>query len=172
MAARRPARTGAGGELVALDEQDRTLWDRALVGEGQGLVRLCLRRNLPGRYQIQAAINAVHSDALRATDTDWPQILALYDQLLLFDPSPVVALNRAVALGEFEGPAAGLAAVDELPLDSYYLFHAVRADLLRRLGRRAEAVDAYDAAMARTENQSERSFLAAASARAARPPRR
>ncbi len=102
VAARRPARTGVGGELVALDQQDRTLWDRDLVGEGQGLVRFCLRRNLPGRYQIQAAINAVHSDAPRAADTDWAQILALYDQLLVFDPSPVVALNRAVALSEVE----------------------------------------------------------------------
>ena len=170
VAARRPARTGVGGELVALDEQDRTQWDRALVGEGQGLVRFCLRRNRPGPYQIQAAINAVHSDALRATDTDWDQILALYDQLLLFDPSPVVALNRAVALGEVEGPAAGLAAVDELPLESYYLFHAVRADLLRRLDRLPEAVAAYDAATARTDNEAERAFLARARVAAAGPP--
>ncbi len=170
VAARRPARTGAAGELVALDEQDRTLWDGGLVGEGQGLVRFCLRRNLPGPYQIQAAINAVHSEALRATDTDWPQILALYDQLLLFDPSPVVALNRAVALGEVEGRAAGLAAVDELPLESYYLFHAVRADLLRRLGRLPEAVAAYDAAGARTDNEAERAFLARARVAAAGPP--
>jgi RNA polymerase sigma-70 factor (ECF subfamily) len=170
VAARRPARTGGEGALVPLDRQDRTLWDGELIREGQGLVRFCLRRNLPGPYQVQAAINAVHSDASQATDTDWGQILALYDQLLLFDPSPVVALNRAVALGEVEGPAAGLAAVDGLPLRSYYLFHAVRADLLRRLDRLPDAVAAYDAAMARTENEAERAFLAHARAAAAEPP--
>jgi RNA polymerase sigma-70 factor (ECF subfamily) len=119
---------------------------------------------------VQAAINAVHGDASRATDTDWGQILALYDQLLLFDPSPVVALNRAVALGEVEGPAAGLAAVDALPLQSYYLFHAVRADLLRRLDRLPEAAAAYDAAMARTENEAERAFLARARLGTDEPP--
>jgi RNA polymerase sigma-70 factor (ECF subfamily) len=170
VAARRPARTGAGGELVPLDQQDRTQWDRGLVSEGQRLVRLCLRRSLPGPYQIQAAINAVHSDAPQASDTDWAQILALYDQLLLFDPSPVVALNRAVALGEVEGPAAGLAAVDQLPLEPYYLFHAVRADLLRRLGRLPEAVAAYDAATAATGNEAERAFLTRARLAAAGPP--
>jgi RNA polymerase sigma-70 factor (ECF subfamily) len=169
VSARRRARTGTGGELVALDQQDRRLWDRDLIEEGQGLVGLCLRRNLPGPYQIQAAINAVHCDAPRATDTDWGQILALYDQLLVFDPSPVVALNRAVALGEVEGPAAGLAAVDDLPLESYYLFHAVRADLLRRLGRLPDAVAAYDAALARTGNETERAFLAHAREAAVRP---
>jgi RNA polymerase sigma-70 factor, ECF subfamily len=170
VAARRPARTGAEGALVPLDRQDRTLWDRDLIREGQGLVRFCLRRNVPGPYQIQAAINAVHGDASRATDTDWGQILTLYDQLLLFDPSPVVALNRAVALGEVEGPAAGLAAMDGLPLQSYYLFHAVRADLLRRLDRLPDAAAAYDAAMARTENEAERAFLARARLGAAEPP--
>jgi RNA polymerase sigma-70 factor, ECF subfamily len=170
IAARRPARTGAGGALVRLDQQDRTLWDRALVSEGQELVRFCLRRNLPGPYQIQAAINAVHSDAPRAADTDWPQILALYDQLLLFDPSPVVALNRAVALGEVEGPAAGIAGVEGLALESYYLFHAVRADLLRRLGRLPDAAAAYDAALARTSNEAERAFLARARLAAAEQP--
>jgi RNA polymerase sigma-70 factor (ECF subfamily) len=159
VSARRPARTAADGALVPLQEQDRALWDRARIGEGQELVRFCLRRNTPGPYQIQAAINAVHSDALLAPDTDWRQILALYDQLLVFDPSPVVALNRAVALAEVEGPAAGLAEVDGLPLASYYLFHAVRADLLRRLGRLPEATAAYDAALARTDNAAERSFL-------------
>ena len=170
--ARRPARTGVDGVLVPLDQQDRTLWDRDLVVEGQGLVRFCLRRNLPGPYQIQAAINAVHGDAPRAADTDWAQILALYDQLLAFDPSPVVALNRAVALGEVEGPAAGLAAVDRLPLQSYYLFHAVRADLLRRLSCPIDAAAAYDAAIARTGNEAERAFLAHARAalEAAGPP--
>jgi RNA polymerase sigma-70 factor (ECF subfamily) len=170
VAARRPARTGGGGVLVPLDQQDRTLWDRSLVGEGQGLVRFCLRRNLPGPYQVQAAINAVHDDAPRATDTDWGQILALYDQLLLFDPSPVVALNRSVALAEVEGPAAGLAALDGLPLQSYYLLHAVRADLLRRLGHLPEAAAAYDAAMARTENEAERAFLARARLGTDEPP--
>jgi RNA polymerase sigma-70 factor (ECF subfamily) len=164
VSARTPARTGADGALVPLREQDRTLWDHARIGEGQELVRFCLRRNIPGAYQIQAAINAVHSDAVRAADTDWRQILALYDQLLVFDASPVAALNRAVALSEVEGPAAGLAAVDGLPLQSYYLFHAVRADLLRRLGRPSEAVAAYDAALVRTENGAERSFLARARA--------
>jgi RNA polymerase sigma-70 factor, ECF subfamily len=169
VAARRPARTDAGGAFVRLDEQDRTLWDRDLVDEGQRLVRLCLRRNRPGPYQIQAAINAVHSDAPRAADTDWAQILALYDQLLLFEPSPVVALNRAVALGEVEGPAAGLSAVDGLPLESYYLLHAVRADLLFRLGRSADAVAAYDAALVLTENEAERAHLARSRAAAAEP---
>jgi len=170
VASRRPARTDAGGALVRLGEQDRTLWDRDLVSEGQGFVRLCLRRNLPGPYQIQAAINAVHSDAPRAADTDWAQILALYDQLLLFDLSPVVALNRAVALGEVEGPAAGLSAVDGLPLESYYLLHTVRADLLFRLGRSAEAVAAYDAALVLTENEAERAHLARFRAAAVEPP--
>jgi RNA polymerase sigma-70 factor (ECF subfamily) len=169
--ARRAARTDSLGALVPLNEQDRLLWDRDLISEGQDLVRFCLRRNVPGPYQIQAAINAVHGDALRATDTDWGQILALYDQLLQCDPSPVVALNRAVALGEVEGPAAGLAAVDGLPLDSYYLFHAVQADLLRRLGRLPEAVASYDAALARTDNEAERSFLAGARLASTEPPR-
>jgi RNA polymerase sigma-70 factor, ECF subfamily len=170
VAARRPARTGVEGALVPLDRQDRSLWDWGQVHEGQELVRFCLRRNLPGPYQIQAAINAVHGDASRATDTDWGQILALYDQLLVFDPSPVVALNRAVALSEVEGPAAGLAAVDGLSLQSYYLFHAVRADLLRRLDRLPDAAAAYDAAMARTDNEAERAFLAGARRAAAETP--
>jgi RNA polymerase sigma-70 factor (ECF subfamily) len=167
---RRPARTGPGGVLVPLHEQDRTLWDRAGIAEGQDLVRFCLRRNTPGPYQIQAAINAVHSDAPRAEDTDWRQILALYDQLLVFDPSPVVELNRAVALAEVEGPDAALAAVDGLPLEPYYLFHAVRADLLRRLGRSPEAVTAYGAALARTDNEAERAFLDRARAAVTGPP--
>jgi RNA polymerase sigma-70 factor, ECF subfamily len=157
---RRPARTDAGGALVPLPEQDRSLWDDDLIAEGQGLVRSCLLHNTPGPYQILAAINAVHSDAAHAADTDWRQILALYDQLVVCDGSPVVELNRGVALAEVEGPAAGLAAVEGLPLKSYYLFHAVRADLLRRLGRLSEASDAYDAAAARTDNEAERSFLA------------
>jgi RNA polymerase sigma-70 factor (ECF subfamily) len=162
IAARRPARTGAGGELVPLRDQNRARWDHDLVDEGQALVRVCLRRNHPGPYQVQAAINAVHSDALRAQDTDWRQIVALYDQLLLLGASPVAELNRGVALAEVEGPAAGLAAIDGLPLESYYLFHAVRADLLRRLGRRPEAAAEYEAASVATDNEAERAFLAAA----------
>ena len=159
VAARRPARTAPEGSLVPLPEQDRSLWDADLVAEGQALVRWCLRRNVPGPYQVQAAINAVHSDAPSAAETDWRQILTLYDQLLTLEPSPVVALNRAVALAEVGGPEAGLAAVEGLDLDGYHLFHAVRADLLRRLGRLPEAVAAYDAALARTDNEAERSFL-------------
>ncbi|MDH6114043.1 RNA polymerase sigma-70 factor (ECF subfamily) [Kitasatospora sp. MAP12-15] len=156
---RRAARVGPGGELVPLPEQDRARWDRGLVAEGQAIVRQCLRRNQPGRYQLQAAINAVHSDAPTAADTDWRQILRLYDQLLALAPTPVVALNRAVALAEVEGPATALAVVDTLDLDRYYLFHAIRADLLRRLGRSAEAVQAYDAAIGRATNATERAFL-------------
>ncbi len=169
IAARRPARTGAGGGLVTLSEQERALWDQDLISEGQGLVRFCLRRNTPGPYQIQAAINAVHSDARHGPETDWRQILALYDQLLVFDASPVVALNRAVALSEVEGPEAGLTAVDTLPLESYYLFHAVRADFLRRSGRHAEAAIAYESALERTDNEAERAFLERARAAMTRP---
>jgi RNA polymerase sigma-70 factor (ECF subfamily) len=157
--ARRPSRTTAAGELVRLADQERGRWDRALVAEGQAIVRRCLRLNRPGPYQIQAAINAVHSDAPTAAATDWRQILHLYDQLLALTPSPVVALNRAVALAEVEGPAAALQSVDGLALGDYYLFHAIRADLLRRLGRDAEAALAYGAAIDRTENAAEREFL-------------
>ncbi|MEU8686308.1 RNA polymerase sigma factor [Streptomyces sp. NPDC048611] len=158
-ASRRAARTGPDGELVLLADQDRSRWDHALVAEGQALVRRCLRRDAPGPYQIQAAINAVHSDAPSAAATDWRQILQLYDQLLGVDPSPVVALNRAVAVAEVEGPEAALALVDGLPLDRYHLFHAVRADLLRRLHRNGEAAQAYEKALARTGNAAERHFL-------------
>jgi RNA polymerase sigma-70 factor, ECF subfamily len=156
---RRATRTTAHGELVLLADQDRALWDRDLIAEGQAIVRRCLRRNQPGPYQIQAAINAVHSDAPAAAATDWWQILQLYDQLLAHAPSPVVALNRAVAVAEVEGPEAALAIVDGLDLDGYQLFHAIRADLLRRLGRNPEAVLAYDEAIARTENARQRDFL-------------
>jgi len=152
---RRAARTTPDGDLVLLADQDRELWDRDLIAEGQALVRQCLRRNQPGPYQIQAAINAVHSDA----PTDWWQILRLYDQLLAIAPSPIVALNRAVAVAEVQGPAAALAVVDSLDLDRYYLFHSSRADLLRRLGRDEEALRAYEAAITRTVNASERAFL-------------
>ncbi len=157
--ARRPARVDPEGELVLLADQDRALWDRSLVGEGQALVRTCLRRNQPGPYQLQAAINAVHSDARSPEDTDWRQILALYDQLLAVAPSPVVALNRAVALAEVFGPEAALPVVEALELDRLDVFHAVRADLLRRLGRSAEAVAAYEAAIATAGSQPERAFL-------------
>lgn len=156
---RRSSRVTADGDLVLLTDQDRSRWDRALIDEGQALVRRCLRRNRPGPYQIQAAINAVHSDARVAVATDWRQILLLYDQLQAFTPSPVVALNRAVALAEIEGPAVGLDVLEGLPLGRYYLFHAVRADLLRRLGRTAEALLAYDDALALTTNAVEHAFL-------------
>jgi RNA polymerase sigma-70 factor (ECF subfamily) len=159
---RRPARTSADGALVLLADQDRARWDRALIAEGQAIVRQCLRRRQPGPYQIQAAINAVHSDAAAAPDTDWGQILQLYDQLLAVAPSPVVALNRAVAVAEVDGPAAALALVDGLApstLGGYYLFHAIRADLLRRLGRAAEAGAAYETAIAQTANAAERAHL-------------
>lgn len=157
--ARRAARTGADGEMVLLAHQDRERWDRQLIAEGQQLLRVCLRRNQPGPYQVQAAIQAVHSDAPSTEATDWRQIVQLYDHLLAIAPSSVTALHRAVALGEIEGPAVALAAVDALDLDAYHLLHAVRADLLRRLGRLAEARGAYDAAIARTDNARERAFL-------------
>ena len=158
--ARRPARTTSAGELVLLAEQDRALWDRALLAEGQAIVRDLLRRNQPGPYQVQAAINAVHADAGAAALTDWWQIVQLYDQLLAIAPTEVIALNRAVAIAEVRGPKVALALVDDLSgLDNYYLLHAVRADLLRRLGRNAEATNEYDAALSRTENAGERDFL-------------
>ena len=156
---RRAARTTPDGELVLLADQDRRRWDRGLIAEGQAIVRACLRRDQPGPYQIQAAINAVHSDAPDAAATDWRQIRQLYDQLTAIAPSPVVTLHRAVAVAEVEGPDAALALVANLDLDRYHLFHAVRADLLRRLGRDEEAAQAYRAAIARTENAAERHFL-------------
>ncbi|MFC9324610.1 RNA polymerase sigma factor [Kitasatospora sp. NPDC057015] len=156
---RRAARSTAAGDLVLLADQDRSRWDRAVIAEGQALVRRCLLRARPGPYQIQAAINAVHSDAPTAAATDWPQILRLYDQLLALEPTPVAALNRAVAVAEVEGPRAALALVDELGLDGFHVYHAVRADLLRRLGRTAEAAVAYEAAAAGTGNAAERAFL-------------
>jgi RNA polymerase sigma-70 factor (ECF subfamily) len=160
--ARSAARVTADGSLVRLGEQDRRLWDRALTAEGQAIVRTCVRRGHPGPYQLQAAINAVHSVAPSIGSTDWRAILTLYDQLCALTPTPVVALNRAVALAEVRGPAAGLAAVDDLRspgLDSYYLFHAARADLLRRLGRQEEAAAAYATARALTTNPVEQAFL-------------
>ncbi len=156
---RRAARTTPDGGIVLLADQDRTLWDRELIAEGQDLVRVCLRRNQPGPFQIQAAINAVHSDAATAADTDWRQIVALYDQLHALNPTPVVALNRAVAVAELHGPEAALAIVEALPLDSYHLFHATRADLLARTGRDDEARTAYDRAIELATNAAERALL-------------
>ena len=157
--ARRDARTGAGGDLVLLADQDRSRWDRAKIAEGQAIVRDCLRRNEPGPYQIQAAINAVHCDASSIEETDWRQILRLYDLQMTIAPTATVALNRAVAVAEVEGPARGLALVDDLRLGEYQLFHAIRADLLRRLGRGAEAATEYDRAIALAGNATERRFL-------------
>ena len=162
---RRAARTDQDGALVLLADQDRRLWDRDLIVEGQAIVRTCLRWNRPGAYQLQAAINAVHSDAPRGAATDWRQILALYDQLVAIAPTPVVALNRAVALAEVEGPASAMAAIERLDLDDYYLYHAIRADMLRRLDRNAEAERAYDAALALSTNAIEHAFLQRARAR-------
>lgn len=168
--ARRPARFDADGALVRLSDQDRSRWDRAKVAEGHALVRACLRRGRPGPYQLQAAIAAVHADAPTAADTDWGQVVALYDHLLRLQPSPVVALNRAVALAERDGPDAGLVALDELDaaaLDRYAPFHASRAGLLLRAGRAAEAVTAFDRALELTTNPAERRFLSAERATAA-----
>ena len=156
---RRATRTTADGALVLLADQDRGRWDRGLIAEGQAMVRQCLRRNQPGPYQLQAAINAVHSDAPTAAATDWRQILRLYDQLLAIAPSPIVVLNRAVAVAEVEGPEAALLLVDPLDLGGYHLLHAIRADLLRRVGRNAEAAAAYEAAIALSGNTTERDFL-------------
>ncbi|WP_433663691.1 RNA polymerase sigma factor [Nocardia sp. CA-128927] len=157
--ARRAARTAADGSLVPLPEQDRGRWDRERIAEGHAIVRECLRRNQPGPYQIQAAINAVHTDAPISAATDWPQIVQLYDQLAALTPSPIVALNRAVAVAEVDGPAVALALLDDLDFGKYYLYHAIRADLLERLSRTTEAVAAFDAAIARTENAAEQTFL-------------
>jgi RNA polymerase sigma-70 factor (ECF subfamily) len=158
--ARRPARVSAGGELVTLAEQDRGAWDAALVAEGHRLVRERLAAGVaPGRYQIVAAINAVHTSARDARDTDWSQVIALYDQLVRLDPSPIVALNRAIAVAELHGPEVALAAVDGLPLESYHAFHVTRADLLRRLGRSEESRAAYDRAIDLAGNSAETAYL-------------
>lgn len=154
----------AGGELVPLDQQDRGGWDRSLVDEGHALVRECLARRSagggrPGQYQLLAAINAVHTDAPTAADTDWSQIAALYEQLRVVAPSPFVELNRAVAVAELDGPEVALAIVDRLEMTAYHAWHATRAELLRRLGRSAEARTAYDAAVAATDNAAERAYL-------------
>jgi RNA polymerase sigma-70 factor (ECF subfamily) len=156
---RRAARVSTAGDLVRLADQDRSRWNRSLIREGQTLVRRCLARNQPGPYQIQAAINAVHSDAATAAETDWRQIVMLYDQFTAVAPSPIVALNRAVAVAEVDGALSALTLINALDLDQYYLFHAIRAELLHRLGRTTEAAIAYDKAIARTENVAEREFL-------------
>lgn len=157
--ARRVTRVTPDGDLVLLADQDRSQWDAHLIAEGHALVRRCLAENRPGPYQVQAAINAVHCAAADAAETDWRQIRQLYDRLLAMLPTPIVALNRAVAIAEVDGPAAALALVEPLPLAGYHVFHAVRADLLRRMGRRADAALAYDAAIAAAPNAPERAFL-------------
>ena len=149
----------AGGELVPLHEQDRGGWDRELIAEGHAIVRECLVLNRPGQYQLLAAVNAVHTDAPTASDTDWGQIATLYTQLYAVVPSPVVALNRAVAVAELDGAEVALAEVDRLPLTTYHAWHATRADLLRRLGRSSDARAAYDAAIDATDNEAERAYL-------------
>jgi RNA polymerase sigma-70 factor, ECF subfamily len=156
---RQRSRFAPDGSLVLLRDQDRATWSRALIDEGQRLVRACLRVDRPGPYQVQAAINAVHADAASVEATDWSQILALYDQLLALSPTPVVALNRAIALAETRGPGVALAVVDELDLDGYHLFHATRADLLRRLDRAEEAARAYRRAADLAPGAAERAFL-------------
>jgi RNA polymerase sigma-70 factor, ECF subfamily len=157
--ARRPARTGPSGEVVLLPDQDRALWNREQLDEGRRIVRLCLRFGKPGPYQLQAAINAVHSTATGADDTDWQQIVGLYQQLLWLQPSPVTALNHAIAVSQLDGPEAGLALLDDVHLDGYQFFHSARADMLRRLERDGEAIAAYERAAELSENDRERDFL-------------
>ena len=156
--ARRDARV-VGGDLVLLSEQDRTLWDGSKMDEGRALMRICLTRNRPGTYQLQAAINAVHGSAPSAAHTDWRQILELYDQLMSIAPSAVVALNRAVAVAEVHGVGHALQLVDAIDLPKYHLYHAVRADLLRRIGRTADAASAYRLALDNCQSKKERDFL-------------
>jgi RNA polymerase sigma-70 factor (ECF subfamily) len=168
--ARRTARVSGSGELVTIDEQDRGAWDRALIAEGHALVRARIAAGEPpGRYQILAAINAVHTDARDVRDTDWSQVVALYDQLTRLDPSPIVRLNRAIALAELDGPEVALAELDGLPLDGYHYYHAARADLLRRLGRSDESRAAYDRAIALAANTAETAYLTRRRDQLARP---
>jgi RNA polymerase sigma-70 factor (ECF subfamily) len=157
--ARRRSRIDSTGELVLLRYQDRRLWDRGLIREGHSLVRWCLRRNEPGHYQLEAAIAAVHAEAPAFEDTDWQQILALYDQLMTVAPTPVVALNRAVAVGEVHGAARGLHEIDQINLPSYYPFHAARAEFLYRQGHIDDAVRAFQAAAALAPDGAERRYL-------------
>ena len=157
--ARRPGRVSRDGALVPLAEQDRSLWDGERIAEGHDIVRACLRRNRPGPYQIQAAIAAVHTDAEIASETDWGQVVQLYDQLLVFTPTPVVRLNRAIAIAETGAPEAALELVEELALSDYYLFHATRGEMLDRLGRRDEARAAFEKAASLTSNEAERAHM-------------
>jgi RNA polymerase sigma-70 factor, ECF subfamily len=157
--ARRAARAAPDGSLILLPDQDRSMWDRALIARGHAVVAACIRRNQPGPYQLQAAINAVHTDARSAAETDWGQILQLYEQLYAISPTPIVALNRAVALAEVHGAAAALAEIEGLDLPEYHLLHSTKADLLCRLGRHGEAADAYDRALALVTNSAEHRFL-------------
>ena len=157
--ARQSSRVDAHGSMVRLADQERSRWDLKLIEEGHGLVQACLRRNQPGPFQIQAAIAAVHTDATTAADIDWAQIVALYDQLYAIQPNPVVALNRAVAVGALAGPSAGLEALANVELDDYQPYHAARADLLTRAERLHEAITAYDRAIELTANSAEREFL-------------
>jgi RNA polymerase sigma-70 factor (ECF subfamily) len=156
---RRPSRTRADGALVVLGEQDRTLWNHALIWEAHALVRRCAHFNMPGPYQLQAAINAVHAEAATFAQTDWPRIVELYEVLFALTPTPVVALNRAIAIGEVSGSAAALTLVDLLDLDGYSPWHATRADLLHRLGRNHEAQTAYERAAELAPTDAEREFL-------------
>ena len=156
--ARRAAREAPDGSLVLLPDQDRAKWDPTLIARGQALVAACIRRNQPGPYQLQAAINAVHTDAASAAETDW-DISQLYEQLYAISPTPIVALNRAVAVAEVHGAAAALAQIEMLDLPGIHLLYATRAELLRRLGRHREAADDYDHALALTANSAERRFL-------------
>lgn len=157
--ARRDARTDDEGHFVNLSEQDRSLWSRDEIMEGQALLRICLQHNRPGMYQLQAAINAVHSDAMHASETDWPQILELYDHLMAIAPSSIVALNRAVVVAEVNGIAEALKLVDAISVPRYHLYHAVRADLLRRLGHDADAALEYQSAIECCGNEKEREYL-------------
>lgn len=166
---RRAARFAVDGSLVLLRDQDRGRWDRAMINEGRTIVRACLRRNQPGPNQLQAAINAVHADASSVEATDWSQIVALYDHLLAVAPTPVVALNQAIALSEVNGPGAVLALVDGLGLDGYYPYHATRADLLRRLNRPDEAANAYETAALLAPTVAARDFLASQARRHRNP---
>jgi RNA polymerase sigma-70 factor (ECF subfamily) len=158
--ARRAVRVSASGELVALEEQDRRAWDRELIAEGHSLVRERLASGQePGRYQILAAINAVHTDARDIRDTEWSQVVALYDQLVRIDPSPIVRLNRAIAVAELDGPKVALAEIDCLPLEGYHAFHATRAELLCRMGRSEQSRAAYDRAIKLAGNTAETAYL-------------